>query len=107
MAKRTTPTEDQLDQMVTNWHIKTINELAKGIGVEPRMIIYWAMMLRKAMKAVGMTDKRINEILPHKKKRVSPYMVLAMRLKDPTKAGDEEEERKVVVIRRRRRTAEE
>ncbi len=105
MGRRITATEDQLDQMVTNWHIKTINELAKGIGVEPHMITYWAMMLRKAMKAVGMNDKKINEILPHKKKRASPYMVVATRLKDPTKAGDEEE-KKVVVIRRRRKAAE-
>ena len=106
MARRSTPREDQLDQMVSNWHIKTLRELGQGIGVEPKTIVYWAMKLRKAMKAQGMSDKQINDILPPKNIRVSPYEVVAARLKDPTKAGDEPGAEKVTVIRRRKKAVE-
>ena len=67
MARNDKVSEDKLQAMVENWGKKDTSELAELLGVGESTISYWAGKLKRSMKAHGMTDKQIKEMLPAKR----------------------------------------
>jgi hypothetical protein len=60
--------ENSLQVLVENWNKKDVGELGEMLGVEDRVINYWAMKLRKSMKDNGMSDEEIRKTLPAKRR---------------------------------------
>lgn len=79
--------EDSLQALVENWNNKDVVELSEMLGVEERVINYWAMKLRKSMKDNGLSDDDIRRILPAKRRvQGNVYDRVAKRYLSPEQA---------------------
>ncbi len=68
MPRNDKVSEEKLQAMIENWRTKDAGELARMLGVGESTVNYWAGKLRKSMKAQGMTDAQIRDVLPTKRR---------------------------------------